>query len=154
MADLSVKYLGLQLKSPVVPSSSGLTSSPERIREMEEEGAGAVVLKSLFEEQILFEGNKNLEAESYPEAEDYIRGYIRDHAVGDYLHLIEDVKKSTSLPVIASINCVSADEWVDFARQIEEAGADALELNVIFSRSQGTGRQANMKKFISSWQRS
>jgi len=132
MADLSVKYLGLDLKSPVVPSSSGLTSSPDRIREMEQAGAGAVVLKSLFEEQILFEGNKNLEAGGYPEAEDYVRGYIRDHAVGEYLGLIEEVKKNTSLPVIASINCVSADEWVDFARKIEEAGADALELNVYF----------------------
>jgi dihydroorotate dehydrogenase (fumarate) len=132
MADLSVKYLGLDLKSPVVSSSSGLTGTPDRIREMEAAGAGAVVLKSLFEEQILFEGNKNLEAGGYPEAEDYVRGYIRDHAVGNYLGLIEEVKRSTSLPVIASINCVTSSEWVDFARKIEEAGADALELNVYF----------------------
>jgi dihydroorotate dehydrogenase (fumarate) len=132
MADLSVKYLGLELKSPVVASSSGLTSTPDRIRQIEEAGAGAVVLKSLFEEQILFEGNKHLEEGGYPEAEDYVRGYIRDHAVGDYLGLIEEAKKTTSFPVIASINCVSSSEWVDFARNIEEAGADALELNVYF----------------------
>jgi len=132
MADLSVKYLGLDLRSPVVPSSSGLTASLDRIREIEKAGAGAVVLKSLFEEQILFDGSRHLEAGGYPEAEDYVRGYVRDHAVGDYLQLIEDVKENTSLPVIASINCVSSSEWVDFARKIEEAGADALELNVYF----------------------
>ena len=132
MADISVKYLGLDLHSPVVPSSSGLTGSLDHIYKMEDAGAGAVVLKSLFEEQILFEGNKQLEAGGYPEAEDYIRGYVREHAVEEYLKLIEDVKKHTRLPVIASINCFSSSEWVDFARRIEEAGADALELNVYF----------------------
>ncbi len=132
MVDLKVKYLGLTLNSPLVPSSSGLTASPDRIRQMEEAGAGAVVLKSLFEEQILYDSDRYLESQPYPEAEDYLRGYVRDHAVGDYLKLIEETKKKVSIPVIASINCVTADEWVDFARQIEEAGADALEVNVYF----------------------
>ena len=132
MADISVKYLGLDLRSPVVPSSSGLTGSLDPIREMEDAGAGAVVLKSLFEEQILYDGNRQLETSDYPEAEDYIRGYVREHAVEEYLTLIENVKKKTRLPVIASINCFSSSEWVDFARKIEEAGADALELNIYF----------------------
>ncbi len=130
MADLSVKYLGLDLKSPVVASSSGLTSSVEKIREMEQAGVGAVVLKSLFEEQILFEGSMHLEENAYPEAGDYLYNYVRDHSLGEYLTLIEEAKKQTSLPVIASINCVSVAEWVDFARKIENAGADALEVNV------------------------
>ena len=132
MADLSVKYLGLDLKSPVVASSSGLTSTIERIREMEEAGIGAVVLKSLFEEQILFEGSQYHDESVYPEAEDYLRNYIRDHSVGDYLDLIEKVKKETSVPVIASVNCVSVSEWIDFAKKMEDAGADAIELNVYF----------------------
>ncbi len=132
MADLRVNYLGLELASPLVPSSSGLTASPERIREMEKAGAGAVVLKSLFEEQILYDSDRYLESHSSPEAEDYLRGYIREHAVDEYLRLIEETKRKVSIPVIASINCVSAEEWIDFAGRIEEAGADALEVNVYF----------------------
>ncbi len=146
MADISVKYLGLDLRSPVVPSSSGLTGSLDRIYEMEDAGAGAVVLKSLFEEQILHEGNRQLEAGAYPEAEDYIRGYIREHAVDEYLKLIENVKKHTRLPVIASINCFSSSEWVDFARKIEDAGADALELNVYFLPLAGDKRGDEYEK--------
>lgn len=132
MPNLEVNYLGLKLKNPVIVSSSGLTGTVDKIRLLEQAGAGAVVLKSLFEEQINFEAGSLMEDHSYPEAGDYIRNYTKSHSVGNYLDLIEEAKKSVTLPVIASINCISASEWTGFARKIEEAGADALELNVYF----------------------
>jgi len=132
MADLSSKYLGLNLRSPLVVSSSGLTSSVDRIKEMEQSGAGAVVLKSLFEEQIKYEALQHLVLSDYPEALDYMRNYTRHNSVEEYLSLIGEAKKQTTFPVIASINCISLSEWIDFSGEIEEAGADALELNVYF----------------------
>lgn len=141
MADLKVKYLGMSLRNPVVVSSSGLTSDIQKIKEIDAAGAGAVVLKSLFEEQILFETGHHLAGADYPEAEDYMQNYLRHHSVDEYLQLIEDAKKETEIPVIASINCVSSSEWIDFATRIEEAGADALELNVYFLPSD-TGKSS------------
>lgn len=126
--------MGIELKNPLIAGSSGLTNSVQNIKEIEEKGAGAVVLKSLFEEQIRFETSKAMgEDESsniYPEAHDYISNYSRKHKVDEYLDLIKECKQAVSIPVIASINCYTADEWIAFARQIEDAGADALELNV------------------------
>jgi dihydroorotate dehydrogenase (fumarate) len=130
MYNLEVSYLGLKLKNPVIVSSSGLTSSVEKIKKIEKSGAGAVVLKSLFEEQINYEAGSLIMNHDYPEAEDYIRNYTKDHGVGEYLKLIEEAKKAVSIPVIASINCISANDWVRFTREIEKAGADAIELNV------------------------
>ncbi|MFO7977703.1 MAG: dihydroorotate dehydrogenase-like protein [Bacteroidales bacterium] len=134
MTDLSTTYMGLDLRSPVIVGSSGLTSNLSNLEIMEQKGAGAVVLKSLFEEQIKFEVRKVFSYDdvqnSYTEAEDYIRNYARSQTIDQYLSLIQEAKKRLSIPVIASINCVSADEWPAFARQIEQAGADALELNV------------------------
>ncbi|MCK5066044.1 MAG: dihydroorotate dehydrogenase-like protein [Bacteroidales bacterium] len=132
MIDLSTTYAGLKMKSPIIVSSSGLTSSVERIRKMATAGAGAVVMKSLFEEQINHEAG-NLSAESdYPEAGDYIRTYARENSLDNYLSLISSAKEAVDIPVIASINCISGNEWIDFAGRIEEAGADALELNIYF----------------------
>ena len=132
MPNLEVNYLGLKLKNPVIAGSSGLTSTVEKIRALEEAGAGAVVLKSLFEEQINYEAGSLIMDHNYPEAEDYIKNYTKSNSVENYLNLIEEAKKSVSIPVIASINCVSASDWTGFSRRIEEAGADALELNVFF----------------------
>jgi len=132
MADLSVNYLGLKLKSPVIVSSSGLTDAVDKIVEIEKAGAGAVVLKSIFEEQLKHEANQYIVDNDYPEAEDYIRNYTRDNSVDKYLDLIEEAKKQVKIPVIASVNCVTSSEWVNFATKIEEAGADALEVNVFF----------------------
>lgn len=132
MPNLEVEYLGLKLKNPVIVSSSGLTSTVDKIRSLEKAGAGAVVLKSLFEEQINYEAGSLIMDNDYPEAEDYIRNYTKDHSVGNYLNLIEEAKKTVSIPVIASINCISASDWVGFSQRIQEAGADALELNVYF----------------------
>jgi dihydroorotate dehydrogenase (fumarate) len=132
MISLSTNYLGLELKSPIIVSSSGLTNSVDKIRKFEEMGAGAVVLKSLFEEQINYEAGIMVENGLSPEAHDYITGYFKTNALEEHLKLIEGAKKVVKIPVIASINCMSANEWVSFARDIERAGADALELNVFF----------------------
>ena len=132
MADLRTDFVGLKLRNPLVVSSSGLTDSVEKIRKLEEAGAGAVVLKSLFEEQILYEAGHLSRSSDYPEADDYIQQYTRSNSVDQYLDLIEEASSAVSIPVIASINCVSSTEWTDFATKIEEAGASALELNVYF----------------------
>jgi dihydroorotate dehydrogenase (fumarate) len=132
MAKLSVKYLGLDLRSPLIVGSSGLTSSMGYLKEAEDNGAGAVVLKSLFEEQI----NKYIHtidpSQGYPEADDYVSNYIKSHSVDEYLELIRKAKELLGIPVIPSINCYSSEGWTGFAKNIAEAGADALEINVFF----------------------
>lgn len=130
MANLETKYLGLNLKNPVIVSSSGLTGSIGKIEQLAKSGAGAVVLKSLFEEQIHLEAGSMLKNADYPEAEDYINNYARDNALDEYLKLISEAKAATDIPVIASISCVGASEWVSFAEHVQQAGADAIELNV------------------------
>jgi len=130
MADLSTTYAGLNLENPVIVSSSGLVDSIEKIKKIAEYNPGAVVLKSLFEEQINMDSGRMLDDYAYPEAADYIRNYSRSHTVGDYLSLIENARRSVKMPVIASINCITSSDWVEFARQIESAGASALELNL------------------------
>ncbi|MBI9061695.1 MAG: dihydroorotate dehydrogenase-like protein [Marinilabiliaceae bacterium] len=149
MANLETKYLGLNLKNPIVVSSSGLTNSVEKIGKLVEAGAGAVVLKSLFEEQINHEVNNVIykgEGFDYPEALDYVKGYTRDNSVNEYLKLIKETKAKYDIPVIASINCYSADEWVDFARQIEASGADALELNVFIVNTDKNSEAGDYEK--------
>ena len=89
-------------------------------------------MKSLFEEQINHEVGTLSSESDYPEAQDYIRTYARENSLDNYLSLITEAKGFVDIPVIASINCVSGDEWVDFAKRIEESGADALELNIYF----------------------
>jgi len=124
--------MGLNLKSPIIVGSSGLTNSVQKIKELEANGAGAVVLKSLFEEQLISEAfdvdNKN--EHDYPEALDYINFFTKDSNLTEYLKLIRESKKEVDIPIIASINCVSSGEWVNFAKKMEEAGADGLELNI------------------------
>lgn len=132
MPNLEVNYMGLKLKNPVIASSSGLTATVDKIKMLEQAGAGAVVLKSLFEEQINYEAGSLIIDQDYPEAEDYIRNYTKNHSVESYLDLIGQAKKAVSIPVIASINCISAKDWTGFSGRIEEAGADGLELNVYF----------------------
>lgn len=145
--------MGLKLSSPLIIGSSGLTNSLQNIIEFEQRGAGAVVLKSLFEEQIKFEISHTVASEPganlYPEAYDYISNHSRDHRVDEYLKLIRDAKAAVKIPVIASINCVTADEWTSFARKIEEAGADAIELNIFILPSDPTaGAEQNEKAYF------
>ena len=132
MANLTTKYLGLELDNPLIVGSCGLTGSVIKIKEMAESGVGAIVLKSLFEEQIEAELKQNIDSydTDYPDAYDYIREYTRDSAVTEYLDMISDAKKGINIPVIASLNCVTAAEWTSYAKKIEKAGADALEINV------------------------
>ncbi|MDZ7318491.1 MAG: dihydroorotate dehydrogenase-like protein [candidate division KSB1 bacterium] len=132
MMDLSTKYLGLSLKNPVVVASCGLTRNIDQIKKCEEAGAGAVVMKSLFEEQIreMDAGLKD-SADMHTEALDYLRAEI-EMQLGprEYLETIKQAKKSVTIPIIASVNCFSAKWWTSYAQQIEAAGADALELNI------------------------
>ncbi len=133
MANLETTYLGLKLKNPLIVSSSGLTNSVEKIKRLRDAGAGAVVLKSLFEEQINQELRHAIhtgDGFDHSEAEDYMREYSRHNSVSEYLTLISEAKAAVDIPVIASINCYSADEWINFAQNIQEAGADAIELNI------------------------
>jgi dihydroorotate dehydrogenase (fumarate) len=132
MNDLSTTYLGLELKNPLIVGSCGFTNSVAKIRELADNKAGAIVLKSLFEEQIQAELSANLQTYNadYPGATEYIREYTRGNEVDNYLRLIAAAKKAIDIPVIASINCVSASEWVAFAKSVEREGADALELNI------------------------
>jgi len=133
MSNLNTTYLGLKLKNPIIVSSSGLTKGIDQIEKVVNAGAGAVVLKSLFEEQINHDINKQISNSGdvdYPEAHDLIAGYTKENSVGDYLKLISDAKAKFDIPIIASINCFSSDEWIDFAKKVETAGADAIELNV------------------------
>lgn len=132
MAELSTSYLGLKLKSPIVAASSGLSKDIEGIKKLADSGVGAIVLKSLFEEQINFDIHKNLDKNvvDYTETYDYVGNFIKDKTLDDYVKLIQDAKQATDVPIIASINCISSDHWVSFAKRLEEAGADAIELNV------------------------
>ena len=132
MQKLSTDYLGLKLSSPLIVGSSNLTSSVDKLKKAEDYGAGAVVLKSLFEEQITHYAGKLSDYSSYPEAEDSIAYYTRSKSVEEYLALVSSAKQSLSIPVIPSINCVTSEEWTNFAKEIVSAGADALEINVFF----------------------
>ncbi|MHB1023728.1 MAG: dihydroorotate dehydrogenase-like protein [Acidobacteriaceae bacterium] len=135
MIDLSTEYLGLKLKNPLVVSSSPLSESVESIQRLEEAGAAAIVLPSIFEEQLALE-SKALDrdisrgTESFAESLSYFPEY-EDYRQGQdaYLSLLHHAKSSSSIPILASLNGATAGGWVRFAKEIEQAGADALELN-------------------------
>jgi dihydroorotate dehydrogenase (fumarate) len=129
---LSTKYLGLTLQNPIVVASSGLTQNVDKIKACEDAGAGAVVMKSLFEEQIR-QQNLGLQesAMMHTEAMEYLQSDLEMlYGPRDYLQIIEKAKKRVKIPIIASINCYTSKWWLDYAEQIAAAGADALELNV------------------------
>ncbi|MGD0122174.1 MAG: dihydroorotate dehydrogenase-like protein [Candidatus Limnocylindrales bacterium] len=134
--DLRTGYLGLELRSPIVASASPSTGEPETARLLDEAGVGAIVLPSLFEEEILNEEiqlNRSLEAGSgqFPEALEYFPTIDSLPSVGErYLSRLERIKGRSSVPVIASLNAATTGGWVRYARLIEDAGADALELNL------------------------
>ena len=132
MSTISTSYLGLELSSPVIAGSSNFTSKVESIKQAEAAGAGAVILKSLFEEQIVSLAGSMLSKDPYPEADDYLQYYTRTNSVESYLELIATARESVNIPVIASINCFSKKGWTDFAVEIEKAGASALEVNIFF----------------------
>ncbi len=135
MADLKTTFAGLKLKNPIIISSSGLTDSAGKNKKLAEAGAGAIVLKSLFEEQIMLDADQLKDPAFFPEGNDYLADYLREHQVAEYLTLIRESKATCDIPIIASINCHSNSEWVDFAHLIEKAGADALEINILSLQS-------------------
>ncbi len=134
--DITTTYLGLKLNSPLIAGSSGLTGSVKKIASMADHGAGAVVLKSIFEEEIYFEQEDILrEAEAdgvNMDQFDYYDFHLKGQKIDRYVKLVEASKQAVDIPVIASINCVYSHEWTAFARRLEAAGADALELNMFF----------------------
>jgi len=139
MADLSTEYMGLQLKSPVIVGSCGLTGTVSRVQELEEHGAGAVVLKSIFEEEILLEHSElmaEVAARGYDaDAYEYYDQEIRGEKLAQYTRLISECRDQVSIPIIASVNCMYSYEWTSFAKEFETAGANALELNMFFMPS-------------------
>jgi dihydroorotate dehydrogenase (fumarate) len=136
--DLSTTYLGLNLRTPLVPSASPLSQEIDNIKRMEDAGASAVVLHSLFEEQLRlerFELHHHLTqgTESFAESLTYFPEPGEFHLGPEaYLEHVRKAKESTRIPIIASLNGTSVSGWTDYARSIEEAGADALELNVYY----------------------
>jgi len=132
--DLTTKYMGITLKNPIVAASSKLTASIESIKQLADAGVGAIVLKSLFEEQILADKNILYQQDAmyfwFPEAVDYMNNYSKEHGVKEYLKLIEQAKEETQIPIIASINCTTHKEWPEFAKELAKSGADGIELNI------------------------
>ncbi len=136
MIDLSTTYMGLQLKNPIVASASPLCDSVDKIRLLEDHGIAAVVLPSLFEEQLILESESvdadlSRGAEAFPESSSFLPE-LADYNLGPdgYLELIRKAKRAVSIPVIASLNGVTPGGWVRYAREMEQAGADAIELNI------------------------
>lgn len=137
MPDLTTNYLGLTLRNPVIIGSSGLTKDEESVKACEDAGAGAVVLKSIFEEQIRedFQGltDSITDYTYHPAAYEYFRADLAArYGAHEYCQHIEAMEKAVEIPVIASIHCYSDSTWITFAGQVEDAGAQALELNVSF----------------------
>jgi dihydroorotate dehydrogenase (fumarate) len=127
--------MGLNLPSPIIAASSGLTNDLKNLVELEAMGAGAVVLKSLFEEEIIVELDRRLNKMNsenflYPETYDYYEEQDVEDTLTEYLRLIYEAKKSLQIPVIASINSVTANNWPYFSKYLQDAGADAIELNI------------------------
>src|SRR6056297_3863781 len=133
MSDLSTTFMGMQLKNPLIVSSSQLTFDIDKLKNCEAAGAVAVVLKSLFEEQIKIESDRmigELNFDAHTDAYDYFQQTSQDYHLNKYLGLVEEAKQNLSIPVIASVNCISDGNWIEYAERFEKVGADALELNV------------------------
>ena len=144
--NLETSYLGLKLKNPIIVGSSGLTSSVKGIKELEKNGAGAIVLKSIFEEEVAYEyadfikqsktqGEtvRHFDYDGHRNPIEYYDYVIREENLKKYLALIKESKGAVSIPVMASINCYyHSVEWISYAKHLETAGADALELNMFF----------------------
>jgi len=134
--DLTTSYMGLKLKNPIVPSASPLSQKVETVKQLEDAGAAAVVVYSLFEEQINHESGEldhylSYHAESYAEALNYFPQPEEFRLTPyQYLDHIANLKKAVDIPIIGSLNGVSTGGWIKYAQNIEQAGADALELNI------------------------
>jgi dihydroorotate dehydrogenase (fumarate) len=138
MVDLTTTYLGLQLKNPLVASPSPLSEKVENVRRMEEAGIAAVVMYSLFEEQIIHESLEldhflNRGTESFAEALTYFPNIGRYSLAPDkYIETLQKTRQAVNIPVLGSLNGVSTGGWIEYAKKIQDAGADALELNLYY----------------------
>jgi dihydroorotate dehydrogenase (fumarate) len=163
MKSLQTNYLGLKLWNPLIAGSCGLTNSVTHLKTLASRGVGAIVIKSLFEEQIQIETEKVIKMEQgdikvltqasnkmfskriydYDEAYSYIFDFARRNTLDKYLDFLREAKRAVEIPVIASINCVSDSDWQSFARKIQTTGVDAIELNIFIlpSDSRRTGEQ-------------
>jgi len=136
MANLTTSYMGFTLKNPIIAASSGLTNSLNDLIELENAGVSAVVLKSLFEEEIRLEIDKDIlrmqkENFIYPEIMDFYDTIQRvEDSLTNYIKLIADAKNKINIPVIASINCITSEKWPYYAKTLQDAGADGIELNI------------------------
>ena len=130
---MRAKYLGLDLPSPIIVSSSPYTSNVKSVEQCAASGAGAVVLKSIFEEQILHHAAAldTVSDSAYGDAEVYLQRYLGEDYKAGFLRLVQEARSKTELPVIASINCVvDKGDWIEYATAMADAGASALELNI------------------------
>jgi len=132
--DLSSSFMGIRIENPLIVSSSSLTGSVDNVKACADNGAGAVVLKSLFEEQLVTERASLINQDEmyfwYPQAMEFVNTVSKVEGISQYLQLIEKAKKAVRIPVMASINCITSKEWPEFASKIEQTGADGLELNI------------------------
>lgn len=137
MAEIRTVLCGLHLKSPIIVGSSGKTGSAAHVAELAAAGAGAVVLKSIFEEQILDEAareaGKGGIVYGQEDLDGYIKFYEKKHSIAQYVRLVRDSKAACSIPVIASVNAASGKEWQNIASELADAGADAIQLNLFVS---------------------
>ncbi|MBP5189835.1 MAG: dihydroorotate dehydrogenase-like protein [Bacteroidales bacterium] len=132
--DTKTKYLGLEIESPIVVGSCGLTSDINNLVKMEQAGAGAVVIKSVFEEQIIYDIKRNLSmmapTDNYGMSYEYVASHVSDDSLGKHFELIKEAKSRLHIPVVGSINCYSFENWMTYTQRFQEAGCDALELNM------------------------
>jgi len=151
--DLSTSYMGIELRNPLVASASPLSYTLDGIHRLAEAGVGAIVMFSLFEEQLREEAARNAELiddveESFPEALNYVPEIVKqDPGPRRYLTLLERAAATVDIPVIASLNGVTADGWTDYARAMQEAGAAAIELNIYYlpGSSSESGREVEQR---------
>lgn len=134
MIDTSTTYLGLALKSPIVVGSCGLTANIDNLVRLEAAGAGAIVLKSVFEEEIIYDIKRNTHifapVDSYGVSYEYIAQHVAADSLARYFELIREAKNRLHIPIIGSINCYSYENWITYCQQFQAAGCDALELNI------------------------
>jgi dihydroorotate dehydrogenase (fumarate) len=152
MLDLNTTYLGLKLRTPLVPSASPLSQEIDGIRRLEDAGASAVVLYSLFEEQLRrdsleLDHHLNAAAESFAESQNFFPQPTEFHlGPEEYLNHIRKAKEAVGIPIIASLNGATAGGWTQYARQMEQAGADALECNIYFIPTDMNTRGADIEQ--------
>jgi dihydroorotate dehydrogenase (fumarate) len=132
--NVNTTYMGIELNNPIIVGSSSLGNSVRNVKKCEESGAGGIVLKSLYEEQILMNGQNTVMKDDmyqwYPEAFEYVKSLSEENKLEKYLELVYSAKRAVEMPVFASINCLSDNNWVSFTKKLQDAGADGIELNI------------------------